>query len=224
MFKSVRKRRKRKKLPVVLLALLVTCSMLLAGSITALAESGSAGDSETCPKGGTHRYVITVQKHATEKKAGVRLYRCSQCGYEKTEEIPATGHVWGGWKTIKEATCTATGEKVRTCVKHKELNGQHKETKTIPAKGHKWGKWKVVLPATRKSDGLKEKVCANDPSHKRYETLPAIGPGSSNSGSAGKSAGMSGGSTSGSGITSSISGSIYSGGSGSSGSSGLIRR
>ena len=71
-----------------------------------------------------------------------------------TETIPATGHHWkdngdanhicdrdhvtaahtyGEWTTVKEATCTAAGQKQHTCTEC-----GHVETEVIPATGHHW--------------------------------------------------------------------------------------
>ena len=73
---------------------------------------------------------------------------------EWTETIPATGHHWkdngdgthicdrdhvtaahtyGEWTTVKEATCTAAGQKQHTCTEC-----GHVETEVIPATGHHW--------------------------------------------------------------------------------------
>ena len=44
---------------------------------------------------------------------------CSVCGEVLTaqKEIPATGHSWGEWKVVREATASNEGLKQRTCVK-----------------------------------------------------------------------------------------------------------
>ena len=73
---------------------------------------------------------------------------------EWTETIPALGHHWkdngdanhicdrdhvtaahtyGEWTTVKEATCTAAGQKQHTCTEC-----GHVETEVIPATGHHW--------------------------------------------------------------------------------------
>lgn len=58
--------------------------------------------------------------------------RCSACWYMFTEAeiIPATGHSFGDWTTIREATTTATGLRERIC----ESCG-YRETESIPATG-----------------------------------------------------------------------------------------
>ena len=92
---------------------------------------------------------------ATCERAGTIVWKCSRCDETKTETIPATGHHWtdngdnsthicvkgdateahsyGEWTTVTEATCTAAGQKQRTCAEC-----GHVETKEIPATGHHW--------------------------------------------------------------------------------------
>ena len=58
---------------------------------------------------------------------------CSRCGavLAAQTEIPATGHNWGEWIVIKEATDTTDGQAMRTC----KNNTTHAEYYTIPATG-----------------------------------------------------------------------------------------
>ena len=76
------------------------------------------------------------------------------CNRTWTDELPALGHDWkdngdanhicdrdhvtaahtyGEWTTVKEATCTAAGQKQHTCTEC-----GHVETEVIPATGHHW--------------------------------------------------------------------------------------
>ena len=64
---------------------------------------------------------------ATCTKDGVRTTTCTVCGEEYTEVIPATGHQYGAWKVIKEATETAEGLRERIC----SVCGE-KESEIIP--------------------------------------------------------------------------------------------
>ncbi len=59
---------------------------------------------------------------------------CKECGEvvsSENETIPATGHDWGKWKTVKEATSTQEGLEQRTCA-----NCSNVETRVIPKTGH----------------------------------------------------------------------------------------
>ena len=100
----------------------------------------------TCTEEGWVKYGCTYEsdRHAT----------APEHIDEWTETIPATGHHWkdngdanhicdrdhvtaahtyGEWTTVKEATCTAAGQKQHTCTEC-----GHVETEVIPATGHHW--------------------------------------------------------------------------------------
>ena len=63
---------------------------------------------------------------------GYTIYSCPKCGefyyYDFTE---ATGHIYGEWEKLSEATCTSEGKEQRICV-----NCNSAETKTIPVLEH----------------------------------------------------------------------------------------
>ena len=51
------------------------------------------------------------------------------------EQPPHPPHVWGEWKTTKEATCTEAGSKERSCT----VTGcTEKETEELPMTEHAW--------------------------------------------------------------------------------------
>ena len=100
----------------------------------------------TCTEDGWEKYGCTYEsdRHAT----------APEHIDEWTETIPALGHDWkdngdanhicdrdhvtaahtyGEWTTVKEATCTAAGQKQHTCTEC-----GHVETEVIPATGHHW--------------------------------------------------------------------------------------
>ena len=100
----------------------------------------------TCTEDGWVKYGCTYEsdRHAT----------APEHIDEWTETIPALGHDWkdngdanhicdrdhvtaahtyGEWTTVKEATCTAAGQKQHTCTEC-----GHVETEVIPALGHHW--------------------------------------------------------------------------------------
>lgn len=62
-----------------------------------------------------HDYVAVVTPPSCTEK-GYMTYTCRNCGHSyKGNEVDATGHTWGKWKVIKEATTTETGKKERVC-------------------------------------------------------------------------------------------------------------
>lgn len=49
--------------------------------------------------------------------AGIRTFTCTLCSDTYTEEIPATGHHFGEWETVRVATANQKGQETRTCEK-----------------------------------------------------------------------------------------------------------
>lgn len=75
----------------------------------------------------THSYTTTVVKPTCESK-GYTEYKCA-CGYSYTaDEVNPTGHTWGGWVVIKEASFGHDGERMQEC---KECSKRRSEK--IPA-------------------------------------------------------------------------------------------
>ena len=76
----------------------------------------------------------------------IEYWHCEDCGQYWQDEaltqltnaknvitpIDETAHKWGEWKTTKESTCYAEGQKTRTC----ELDSKHTETATIEKIDH----------------------------------------------------------------------------------------
>ena len=89
-----------------------------------------------------HDYVAVVTPpNCTEK--GYTTYTCRNCSHSyKGNEVDATGHTWGEWKVIKEATTTETGKKERVCERcdYKEIAVismiSNKEQPTTSTKPH----------------------------------------------------------------------------------------
>ena len=100
----------------------------------------------TCTEDGWVKYECTYESD--------RYATAPEHKDQWVETIPATGHHWkdngdanhicdrdhvtaahtyGEWTTVKEATCTAAGQKQHTCTEC-----GHVETEVIPATGHHW--------------------------------------------------------------------------------------
>ena len=68
-----------------------------------------------------HNWEVTSEEKATCEKDGSKTYTCADCKGTKTETIPATGHKFDSWKTVKaqsiysgavqERICNACGKK-----------------------------------------------------------------------------------------------------------------
>ena len=107
-----------------------------------------------------HDYVAVVTPpNCTEK--GYTTYTCRNCSHSyKGNKVDATGHTWGEWKVIKEATTTETGKKERVCERcdYKEIavismisNKEQPTTSTKPDTAVKTGDstnillWSMVM-------------------------------------------------------------------------------
>ena len=63
-------------------------------------------------------------------------------------------HNFGEWETIKEATCSTSGEQERYC------SCGEKQTKSISAKNHDFSTWEIKENATCFSEGYEERYCS----------------------------------------------------------------
>lgn len=107
-----------------------------------------------------HDYVAVVTPPNCKEK-GYTTYTCRNCSHSyKGNEVDATGHTWGEWKVIKEATTTETGKKERVCERcdYKEIavismisNKEQPTTSTKPDTAVKTGDstnillWSMVM-------------------------------------------------------------------------------
>ncbi len=112
-----------------------------------------------------------IIKAATCEGEGEQSYRCTVCGQDKTEIIPATGHVWDeNYIVDKVATCTEEGLESIHCQNCEKT----KDSKTIAALGHNWDKREIIKAATCEGEGEQTyhcTVCGQD----KIETIPATG-------------------------------------------------
>ena len=160
---------KRKLLFVLLFTIsAVACAIGLA----------ACGDGNSDEHNLTH--FVAVDATCTED-GNVEYWYCSDCGKyfsdaEATIEvsrsdiiIPAKGHTYGEWKTIKEATCTEDGERSKECVVC-----HHVETEVITVTGHSFSDWKDITPATCTTDGEQTRTCTKC-QYKETATVYALG-------------------------------------------------
>ena len=95
-----------------------------------------------------------IIKNATCTEVGETRYCCLNCGQNKTETVPATGHSWKRYYTIdKESTCAASGSKSVHC---RNCNAKNKVT-ALSKKPHTYKS--VVTKATTKKNGKIVKKC-----------------------------------------------------------------
>ena len=70
------------------------------------------------------------------------------------DTLARTDHSWGSWRVTREATCTAAGERTRTC----KVCGQT-QTDSIARAPHSWGDWEIITEATDHSSGTRAHTC-----------------------------------------------------------------
>ena len=120
-------------------------------------RDASHTETETIAKTG-HDPIAVPGKEPTCTETGLTEgKKCKICHATlvKQEVIPALDHDWDDWKVTKEATCTETGVKTRTC----KRDASHTETETIAKTGHDYTE--KVVPPTCESDGYTIFTCNN---------------------------------------------------------------
>ncbi len=73
----------------------------------------------------------------------------------KEAVIPAKGHSYGAWQTVKAATCTASGTERRVCKACGDV-----ATRTVPARGHAFGAYRFNGDAQVNVDGTETARCS----------------------------------------------------------------
>ena len=130
-------RKSLKRIPLVLLAVVLALSML---PVFSCADAGSCSESED----GQHHWIeegVSIEPTCTEP--GERTAWCLYCSEPTMLPIEALGHDWDDGTVTSPATCTADGVKTFTCKRCGE-----KRTESIPATGHAWDGGTVTTDAT----------------------------------------------------------------------------
>lgn len=97
----------------------------------------------------------TVELEPTCTSIGLKKRKCTGCGFEETETIPAKGHDWNEGIITTKSTCTSAGVKTYTCSRCKE-----EKTEVIPANGHKWDSGIVTKQPTCTETGIRTYTCS----------------------------------------------------------------
>ena len=98
---------------------------------------------------------------------------CAVCNavIKAQEEIPAAGHSFGEWETVKSSTCNDKGSQKRAC----KVCG-YTETKDVDANGHAWEKdYTVDKEPTCTAEGSKSIHCKNCDEVKDSTVIKALG-------------------------------------------------
>lgn len=115
-----------------------------------------------------HDYVSKVTKEATCTEKGILTKTCSKCGDVITEEIPALGHKFGGWKATAEATVLKPEQQERIC----EICGtkETKEEGSVLIATAKVNATTVKLKVKQSTSGLKVTGLAKGDSVKSWKS------------------------------------------------------
>ena len=129
-------------------------------------------ETDTIPATG-HTEVEDVAVAATCTTAGKTAgSHCAVCNavIKAQEEIPAAGHSFVEWETVKSSTCNDKGSQKRAC----KVCG-YTETKDVDANGHTWEKdYTVDKEPTCTEDGTKTRKCSRC-NEVETEIIPAAG-------------------------------------------------
>ena len=114
----------------------------------------------------THTSVVFIgeNKDATCTETGsIAGRKCNECDkvFESPKVIPATGHDYGDWELVQEATSTVKGRKKRVC----KNDASHVEYADIPVSQHTIHEAdperdEVVKAATCTEPGVKKQFCS----------------------------------------------------------------
>ena len=130
-------------------------------------------ETDTIPATG-HTEVEDAAVAATCTTAGKTAgSHCSVCNavIKAQEEIPAAGHSFGEWETVKSSTCNDKGSQKRAC----KVCG-YTETKDVDANGHTWEKdYTVDKEPTCTTEGSKSIHCKNCDEVKDSAVIDALG-------------------------------------------------
>ena len=97
-----------------------------------------------------------VTKEATCTEEGEILYKCFDCGREKTEKLPVIEHSYNDGVITKESTCTEKGEMLYTC-----SVCLHEKTAELPLAEHERVLVEFVAPTCTKEGASEGYKCAD---------------------------------------------------------------
>lgn len=96
-----------------------------------------------------------IAQKSTCVEHGVKVFTCTKCGAEYTEELPLAAHSWDAGKVTTQATCAKEGVKTYTCKVCKST----KTEKIAKTTAHSWDAGKITKKATCTANGVKTYTC-----------------------------------------------------------------
>ncbi len=135
-----------------------------------LGAMNTAGYAVTENKKCNHEWKLVRLTEPTCTKGGKEKYRCSLCGDEKTEKLPALGHEWSLCTVLKAPTCTEEG--IIRCYCSRDAS--HYKDETMEPLGHQWGDWITIKYADLTRPGKKQRTCERCGAVESKQTPPLI--------------------------------------------------
>ncbi len=117
-----------------------------------------------------HEWVESIIKPANCTDAGEKLLKCSVCGEEDPQTIPAKGHTPSDTAVRVEPTCTENGSISYNCT----VCGEQVDGEVLEAIGHEWDEGKITTAPACGKKGVKTFTCKNDSSHTKTEDVAAL--------------------------------------------------
>ena len=112
--------------------------------------------------------VIYVPKNCTEKyEAAYGIYIHNASIQELDCETAGLAHNWTDYIIEKEASCTESGTKTKTCKECGTI-----ETELLPALGHTMSEWYIVKEASYDEDGKEERICNTCDEYTETQIIP----------------------------------------------------
>ena len=114
----------------------------------------------------------TIDQKPTCTEEGSKSHHCKNCDAQtEPESVPANGHSYGDWETIKSPDCLNGGSRKRTC----EVCG-FVETEDLDPNGHDWEEdYTIDQEPTCTEDGSKSRHCKNCDAQIDSEVITATG-------------------------------------------------
>ncbi len=117
-----------------------------------------------------HEWVESIIKPANCTDAGEKLLKCSVCGEEDPQTIPAKGHTPSDTAVRVEPTCTENGSISYNCT----VCGEQVDGEVLEAIGHEWDEGKITTAPACGKKGVKTFTCKHDASHTKTEDVAAL--------------------------------------------------
>jgi lactocepin len=132
-----------------------TCAMSSVQKSAGRVVIGYTGSGKVAAQ--TQLAVLTFRTSSCTSSVTIEKLQENNTHPETSSVQDAGSHDWSEWSVTKQATCSETGEKTRTCSKCQTV-----QTQQIPLdpSRHSWGDWTVLKSAADNEPGTEIRTCA----------------------------------------------------------------